>query len=96
MEQHRWSNDAYPQPITRRRPLDGRATDRTSLLATLTRREREVLGKISLGMTDRQIADDLYLARITVSNHVANILRKLDVPNRAAAAALAAAAERAR
>ena len=95
MEQHRWGDNAYPQPFTRRKPLDERTADRVRALTTLSRREHEVLGLITLGMTDRQIADDLYLARITVSNHVANILRTLDVPNRAAAAALAAAAERA-
>lgn len=91
MEQQRWGERAYPQPVTRRKPLDERTVDRVRLLATLTRREHEVLGKISLGMTDREIAAQLFIERITVSNHVANILRKLDVPNRAAAAALAAA-----
>lgn len=55
----------------------------------LSRREREILALITLGKTDRQIADDLFIARITVSNHVAHILDKLDVPNRAAAAAVA-------
>lgn len=56
----------------------------------LSRRESEILALIMLGKTDRQIADDLFIARITVSNHVAHILDKLDVPNRAAAAAVAA------
>ena len=55
----------------------------------LSRREREVLELIVLGKTDRQIADELYISRITVSNHVVHILDKLDVPNRTAAAMLA-------
>jgi DNA-binding NarL/FixJ family response regulator len=57
----------------------------------LSRREREVLSLIALGKTDRQIAEDLYISRITVSNHVVHILDKLEVPNRTAAATYAAA-----
>jgi DNA-binding NarL/FixJ family response regulator len=55
----------------------------------LSRREREVLDLIVHGKTDRQIADELYISRITVSNHVVHILEKLEVPNRTAAAILA-------
>jgi DNA-binding NarL/FixJ family response regulator len=55
--------------------------------ASLSRREREVLDLISLGMTDRQIADELVVSRVTISTHVAHILDKLGVPNRTAAVA---------
>lgn len=48
----------------------------------LTRREREVLFRVARGETDQQIADRLYLSRKTVSNHVSNILDKLDAANR--------------
>jgi DNA-binding CsgD family transcriptional regulator len=48
----------------------------------LTRRETEVLSRVARGETDQQIADKLYLSRKTVSNHVSNILDKLDVANR--------------
>jgi DNA-binding NarL/FixJ family response regulator len=98
MEPQRWDEPAAPQaPRTVERrpqtiwfPSDEQSAERRRGLASLTRREREVLGLISLGMTDRQIAEDLFIARITVSNHVANILHKLGVPNRTAAATLAA------
>ncbi len=51
----------------------------------LTRREVEVLRFVARGWTDRDIAERLYLSRRTVSNHVSNILGKLDVPSRRAA-----------
>jgi DNA-binding NarL/FixJ family response regulator len=54
----------------------------------LSRREREVLALIALGATDRQIAHELLISRVTVSTHVAHILNKLGVPNRTAAAGL--------
>lgn len=53
--------------------------------ALLTRREVEVLRLVARGWTDRDIAERLYLSRRTVSNHVSNILGKLDVPSRRAA-----------
>jgi DNA-binding NarL/FixJ family response regulator len=55
----------------------------------LTTREIEVLGLIVEGKTDRQIADDLFISTGTASRHVANILHKLDVKSRSAAAAWA-------
>lgn len=59
------------------------------VLDVLSPREWEVLNLIVLGKTDRQIADELFLSRITVSNHVSHILGKLEVPNRTAAASIA-------
>jgi pimeloyl-ACP methyl ester carboxylesterase len=56
----------------------------------LTPREREVLGLVALGLSDPEIARRLVLSPHTVHRHVANILRKLDLNSRAAAAAHAA------
>ena len=56
----------------------------------VTPREREVLALLAEGLTNRQIAERLVLSEHTVHRHVANILRKLDLPSRAAAAAHAA------
>jgi predicted ATPase/DNA-binding CsgD family transcriptional regulator len=56
----------------------------------LTPREREVLALVTAGRTDREIADELFVARRTASTHVANLLAKLGVANRAEAAAVAA------
>jgi DNA-binding NarL/FixJ family response regulator len=60
--------------------------------ALVTPREREVLALLADGLTNRQIAEQLVLSEHTVHRHVANILRKLGVPSRAAAAAHAARA----
>jgi predicted ATPase/DNA-binding CsgD family transcriptional regulator len=55
--------------------------------ALLTPREREVLSLVIEGRTDREIAHALSISTGTASRHVANILHKLDVPTRSAAAA---------
>ncbi len=58
-------------------------------LNALSAREREVLALIADGLSNAAIADRLRLSDHTVKRHVANILLKLDLPTRAAAAALA-------
>jgi pimeloyl-ACP methyl ester carboxylesterase/DNA-binding CsgD family transcriptional regulator len=60
----------------------------TPNLETLSTREREVLKLVADGMTNAAIAKRLRLSDHTVKRHVANILLKLDLPTRAAAAAL--------
>lgn len=52
----------------------------------LTPRELEILTLISQGMTNAEIADRLTLSLKTVSNHVSNILNKLQVSDRLQAA----------
>jgi predicted ATPase/DNA-binding CsgD family transcriptional regulator len=56
----------------------------------LSVREREVAGLIARGLTNRQIAEELILARTTVDRHVANILGKLGFASRAQIAVWAA------
>jgi excisionase family DNA binding protein len=58
-------------------------------LGQLTPREREVLTLLAQGLTDKEIAEALKISRNTAVNHVAAIRRKLGVPSRAAAAAIA-------
>ncbi len=55
----------------------------------LTRRETEVLHLLSMGKSNRQISEDLFLSARTVERHVENIYRKLDVHRRAEAIAFA-------
>ena len=57
-------------------------------LAALSSREREVLTLVAEGLSNAVIAQRLRLSNHTVKRHVANILLKLDLPTRAAAAAL--------
>jgi non-specific serine/threonine protein kinase len=58
-------------------------------MASLSRRERDVLRLVAAGRTDREIADALFVSHHTVANHVRHILDKLDVSTRAAAVAAA-------
>jgi len=53
---------------------------RNDPLAELTTREREVLALVAEGLTDRGIAQRLWLTPKTVETHVRHILRKLDIP----------------
>ncbi|EJC83623.1 transcriptional regulator, luxR family [Rhizobium leguminosarum bv. trifolii WSM2297] len=55
----------------------------------LTDREFEVLRLVAAGQSNRQIADNLFISSKTASVHVSNILSKLAVPSRGAAAAMA-------
>ncbi len=55
----------------------------------LTQREREVLALVVAGLNNREIASRLFLSQGTVRLHVSNVLRKLEAPNRTAAAMLA-------
>jgi ATP/maltotriose-dependent transcriptional regulator MalT len=55
----------------------------------LTARERQVLGLVAEGATNRQIGAALYMAEKTASVHVSRILSKLGVQSRTQAAAVA-------
>ncbi len=55
----------------------------------LTGQEKQVLALISSGKTNREIASELFLSEGTVRNYVSSILSKLNVSNRAEAAAYA-------
>jgi DNA-binding CsgD family transcriptional regulator len=54
--------------------------------AALTRRELAVLRLLASGLTNRQIAGELFISQKTVGNHVSNIFEKLAVHTRASAA----------
>ena len=59
------------------------AADRSQVPAPkLTDRELEVLKLVAQGMTNREVADQLYIAENTVKNHVRNILEKLHLHSR--------------
>lgn len=53
--------------------------------ATLNSRERDILTFVAKGMTNKEIAGQIYIAEKTVRDYVSAILGKLNVNNRAAA-----------
>lgn len=54
----------------------------------LTARERELMVLVASGLSDKQAADRLGTSSSTIHNHMGNILRKLECPNRTAAAVI--------
>ena len=58
----------------------------------LTDREQEVLRLLAAGLTNPEIAARLHVSRKTAAHHVSHILTKLNLRNRAEAAAFAAIA----
>ena len=59
-------------------------------LAQLSGREREILGLLSEGLTNREIGTRLFISEKTVRNHVSGLLRKLHLRHRTEAALFAA------
>ena len=64
--------------------------EEASAFAHLSQQEKHVLLLVSAGKTNREIAKQLFLGEGTVRNYVSSILSKLNVNNRAEAAAYAA------
>lgn len=60
----------------------------TTNVSPLTPRQHEVLMLIAKGAADKEIGRSLGIATATAQKHVSNLLRRLDVPNRAAAVAV--------
>lgn len=73
--------DATP-PGLARRILAEFSPSQASPESNLTDREREVLRLVASAMTNRQVAERLYISEQTVKNHIKSLLRKLRLKNR--------------
>ena len=60
------------------------------ILRSLTVQERRIFDLIGDGLSNRQIADEMFLAEKTVKNYASNLFSKLGISRRTQAAALAA------
>jgi two-component system response regulator DevR len=71
-------------------------TDKPDPLSGLTDQERTLLGLLSEGLTNKQIADRMFLAEKTVKNYVSRLLAKLGMERRTQAAVFATELKRSR
>jgi LuxR family transcriptional regulator, maltose regulon positive regulatory protein len=65
------------------------ASSQSGLAENLSERELEILRLIARGMTNKDIAEELFITAGTVKAHTSNIFRKLDVLNRTQAITVA-------
>lgn len=80
--------EVYLDAAVARRLTDEMVSPQTGL-ASLTEREREILGLVAKGWSNRQIADELVISERTARTHVSNVLRKLGLSSRTQAALVA-------
>ncbi len=85
--------DALLDPAVTQRVLarvrEATRREQAAAFRDLTEQELRVLGLVSEGLTNKEIAKELFLGEGTVRNYVSSILSKLDLTNRAEAAAYA-------
>src|SRR5699024_29423 len=95
-----YHGDAVIAPSTTRRLLEhlvqpkrssssGQYDAEKAALATLTGREREVLEAMAAGLSNAEIAAQLYVSATTVKTHVGKVLTKLGARDRVQAVVLA-------
>ena len=88
------AGEALLAPSVTRRLIEEFASETTAFveapgLADLTEREREVLAQMARGLSNQEIAAELFLGETTVKTHVSRVLTKLDVRDRVQAVIVA-------
>jgi len=66
-----------------------RSTDARERIAQLSNREQRILGEIAKGLSNREIAESLFISEKTVRNHITSVFDKLGVSSRAQAIVMA-------
>ncbi|MBF4482817.1 MAG: response regulator transcription factor [Dehalococcoides mccartyi] len=82
-----YAGESVLQPSTTRRVIDqlinkATKTEEVSAVNPLTDREIEVLKMAARGVSNKDIADQLYLSNRTIQTHLSNIFKKLSVGSR--------------
>lgn len=67
--------DMFSKMTTEEVEIDTRVND-------LTEREKDIMRKLGEGMSNKEIAESLYISEGTVKNHITSILNKLDLRDR--------------
>lgn len=83
------SEDSLYIPQDLRESMESLSTDRALeppaiLHSELSKRELEIIRLISMGHTNKEISELIFISPLTVKTHRSNILRKLDIKNTAA------------
>ncbi len=77
----------FSEQVRSRIVINGHAASLSSTsrsrVATLTRREREMVAYYARGLAQKEIADLIKIAKKTVEHHITNAMRKLDIHSKA-------------
>lgn len=79
-----YEGEALLSPSIARRVIDGwgRRPRRPELVAELTEREKQILAAVARGLTNGEIAGELFLSPLTVKTHVSRMMAKLAARDR--------------
>lgn len=86
------AGESLLDPVMTNRVLERlrKGPEQDERLANLTPQEARILELLAQGLTNRQIADEMFLAEKTVKNYVSNLLAKMGMKRRTEAAVYAA------